>query len=284
MTRTDEHRPSVINPEEYDFVAHWMLKIEDFGSAAVILAEREALKNHMEQTGGNWAGHAHGGNCMVCGSVNAVWTNVFYHERSNSYVRVGADCSEKLWNSDFGMNSFRAVGENVREAQAGKRKAQALLADRGLELAWAVATDETPEGRDARNQYEERTITDIVGKLIQYGSLSDKQFSFLAGLVDRIANRAAIQAERAAEAAQAADAPAGRLTVTGQVLSIKLKDGYYGSQLKMVVKTTDGWKAYGTCPAALEATERGETVTFTATFEPANDDPKFAFFKRPTAA
>ena len=29
-------------------------------------------------------------------------------------------------------------------------------------------------------QYEERTICDMIGKLIQYGGLSDKQFAFMA--------------------------------------------------------------------------------------------------------
>jgi hypothetical protein len=277
IKRTDTHRPSVINPDEYEFVANECIKMEGFGDAAIILREREVFRVHKDRTGGTYAGHEHGGNCMVCGSVNAVYTNLFYHEATNAYVRVGTDCTEKLWHGDFGMGRFRKGVENVREFQKGKQKAAALLGDRGLSRCWDLHLAEWNE--DKPFQWEERTIRDIVGKLVKYGSISDKQYAFLDGLLGKIDGRADREAKQAIEKAAAKDAPTGKQEVEVEVVSIKVQEGYYGDVTKMLIKHADGWKAWGTRPAG--NAEIGDTIKLAASFEPSRDDAKFAFFKRP---
>ena len=86
MNRTDVHRPSAINPEEYDFVSFHDHRPD---ARAVNLVEREAFRAHMALTGGKFSGHDHGGVCHICGNANAMSVARFHHRRSNTYIEVG---------------------------------------------------------------------------------------------------------------------------------------------------------------------------------------------------
>lgn len=99
------------------------------------------------------------------------------------------------------------------------------------------------------------------------------------------------EAERNAAKELADDVPTGRTEVTGTVLSVKAKDSYYGTTMKMLVESTTGFRVYGTLPKALDSYDEngkcvhvGKEVTFTATLEPSKDDAKFGFYKRPHVA
>lgn len=298
MARTDVHAPSRINPDEYEFITVEMVP-GAFGPMALPGAQ-ERIREDMARTGGTYAQHEHGGNCMVCGNSFAIYTELFYHAPTNTYVRMGQDCARK---SGFGepdiFKHYRKQAEGERKARAGKAKAQALLTERGLEQAWAVYVTGTrcthgPDGGPATSwcktcagQREESTIIDIVGKLVKYGDASDKQFEFIGTLLGRINNRANVAAQRAAEQEAAAPCPTGRVRVTGIVVSVKSVPSDFSRYdvLKMVVKADQGFRVYGTAPDALLGAElKGARVAFTATVEPSQDDPKFGFFKRPTKA
>jgi hypothetical protein len=191
-------------------------------------------------------------------------------------VRVGADCAEKL---DLGglaaFHRFKRDFDGQREAVAGKRKAQRILGEAGLGKAYEIYDAESRAGF----VWEEITITDIVGKLIQYGSISDKQQAFLGRLLEKIDGRAVKAAARAAENAAAADCPTGRLLVKGTVVSLKEQDGDWGLTLKMLVRADEGFKVWATCPEY--GTQRGDRVSFNITLTPSKDDPKFGFGSRP---
>lgn len=277
--RTDAHRPSVIEPADYYFVGIWYDPNEaiEVGGAFMLRYEREAIKAHMEKTGGKWSNHTHGGTCHICGA-HAIYLAVFYHVPSNTYIKVGEDCTIKM---DIGeperFASARRSVKNAREAIAGKRKAELLLSDLGMTEAWTLYNT-----KGLPDLYEENTIVDMVNGLIKHGRLSEKQEAFMKKLLHTIANREAIAEQRKAEKEAAAPCPTGRLTVTGTVLSTKRVDGGYGSVLKMLVKTTEGYTLWGTVPSGITA-ERGTVVTFKATIEPAANDPKHGFFSRPSA-
>ena len=285
MDRTDIHRPSAIVPANYEFVAFEYLKIDGDILAAcdALQSERAIWKAHMDRTGGTYAKHEHGGSCMVCGA-NAVYTVLFYHSLTNEYIRTGQDCAQKMEMpyNDIRYNAFRKAVTDARLAVAGKRKAEALLADKGFTAAWTLFAEKSQEVT-AKYQYEERTIVDIVSKLVKYGSASDRATNYIGVLLKKIEDRAVVEARRAAEAALAADVPEGRVTVKGEVISMRMQDGYYGSTMKMLVKDETGYKVWGTVPAGINI-ERGSHVKFTAMVEPSKDDPKFGFFKRPTKA
>jgi hypothetical protein len=278
--RTDIHRPSAIQPEQYSFIGVWYdPEMAGFpGAGELLQRERQIVLNHMSETGGAWAKHEHGGSCFCCGA-RAAYLAVYYHEQSREYLQMGETCSVKMegGHAEAFATARRSV-KAAREAMAGKRKAQALLSDMGMSQAWELF-----ELEECPDYYEERTIRNMVQSLVRYGRLSEKQEAFMRNLLNGIAKRGELAAKRAEEKADAAPCPTGRLQVTGTVLTTKWSDGTYGSVLKMLVKTTEGYTLWGTVPSAFEVPERGTVVTFKATIEPAKNDPKHGFFSRPIA-
>lgn len=179
------------------------------------------------------------------------------------------------------------LAANAAKKAASEAKAKSTLEAAGLSKCWEIYESRlTVEIQ----RYEESLITDIVAKLVRYGSISEKQEVFLHKLLVRIDGRSAVDAARAAEHAAADDipaallaAPAGRVIVEGVVVSIKETDSRFGTQTKMVVKADDGWKVYGTKPAALDA-KVGDRVRFECGIASSHKDPKFGFFSRPKSA
>jgi hypothetical protein len=279
MERTDIHRPSAINPSEYEFVGCEHARggmdgdgfVEEFSDWAEI-------RTHMESTGGHYFGHEEGGPCDVCGSTKLIWSILYHHAPSNAYVRVGADCAYKLGlKGTDKFNAFKKRLSEQAEVYAGKQKAKGILAEAGLTQAWDIAMAEDRKGF----VWEENTITDIVGKLIKFGSVSDKQLAFLGRLIEKIATRQEREAARKAEneAAEPFPLTSERIQITGEVLSTKMQESDFGAVRKMLVRSDAGWKVWVTCPGQ---PERGNRVSFFAKVEPSRDDPKFGFGSRPT--
>lgn len=77
------------------------------------------------------------------------------------------------------------------------------------------------------------------------------------------------------------EAPVGKLTVTGKVISVKTFEDFYGVISKMTVRLENDATVYGTLPKSVPLDYRGE-ITFTATFEHAKNDTTHSFFKRPS--
>lgn len=317
MKRTDTHRPSEIKPEEYRYVAPEVLRIEGPGDIAYVQHCREVIQKDMERTGGTYSQHAHGGNCMVCGNVHAIYTILFHHEPTNTYIRMGETCARKV---EMGyvpaeLNTLRKAVKDAREFQAGKQKAQALLQDAGLEICWEIhlayqeaeqawwkkVREEEDKWNEAgcpddwewaRHDYKKErgpgygskaTISDIVQSVIKYGHLSEKQISYLKILLDKINTAEEREEQREEERKNAKPAPEGRMEITGVVLGTRTDEGYYGKTWKMLVQHADGWKLWTTVPLGLCPFEKGDEVTFTVTVKQSKDDPTFALGKRPHA-
>lgn len=320
--RTDIHRPSAINPSEYSYVGLEHIKIESIGDCFAAQHHRQRINLHMERTGGTYATHEHGGNCMVCGAW-CIYTVLFHHVPTNTYVRTGFDCADKMGYSDGGaLSAFRRAIGDATKAHAGKRKAAAVLAEAGLDECWAIycnggapfkhPTMEMVLGNlryksdgmfcteadcdlwcKANREHlylhkQEETIHEMVGKLVKYGSISEKQVNFLRTLLQRIQERPARLALRAAEEAKAEDCPEGRVVITGLVLSLRVEDSQYGTVIKILVKDGRGFKVWGSRPRAIWVggetegnAEVGDRVSFKATVTRSPDDPKFGFAKRP---
>ena len=291
MTRTDVHRPSEITPEHYRFIEFEYLREDRDDIGGDIRWRREAIQRDFAATGGTYSHHQHGGSCHICGA-DAVYTALFHHRPTNKYIRTGLDCAVILDDGiDGRANAFRRSVSDARDAIAGKRKAKATLSDAGLSDAWAIFTAEAgtlPHKKYGRDDdytiallFEERTIRDIVRKLVQYGSISDRQTAFVGKLLKAIPARAARDAARKAENAAAQPLPTSkdRVVIEGTVLSVKAQKGYFGEETKCLVRHEDGWKVWGALPIG----EKGDRVRFTARVT-ASDDPKFGYFKRPTKA
>lgn len=281
MTRTDIHRPSAIQPADYDFVAYDYLGNFDLGDWNYLATQRQYRADHIARTGGKYSNHDHGGTCYVCGA-HAIYTATFWHRPSNVYIRTGLDCAEHL---DHGnADAFRRAVHDRREAYRGIHKAKETLFakfdDAAANRIWGLFNSPNRENF----KYEENTISDIVAKLVRYGNISDRALAYLGSLLPKIDSRATAEAARAAEQAVALPCPTGKQTIKGKVISTKVQEGIYGSVYKMLVQHADGWKVWGTVPASLGHVERGTMVQFVATVNASNDDPKFGFYSRPTQA
>jgi hypothetical protein len=312
MARKDIHRPAMIEPADYQFVAFDYLPSDgDPLGAAMFLAEQRKYKRaHMEKSGGFYSQHEHGGLCHICGSVNAVYSASFYHAKSNSYIKAGLDCAQKL--ECEGIEAFRKNVKKAKEAAAGKNKAKAVLHGFGLSAAWDLyeadaakrkahavaykAWQDDGADEESAPQYpewskDEYTALDIVSRLVKWGAISDKAASFLGQLLDRIERAPEIAAEKAAakalEMADAKPVPVveGRVLVKGEVLSVREQDGFYGVQIKMLVKSDAGFKLWGTVPSSIsEEVKKGSLIEFSASLDRSDDDQYFGFFKRPSKA
>lgn len=190
MARKDIHRPSAIVPADYDFVGFKYIG-PNWGAVMDLVGDRLAIHNHMERTGGKYAGHNHGGTCGVCGA-SAFYLGVFHHRASNRYINVGETCVDKMEFSDEGFSLFRKNVRAVAENIAGKAKAQLTLAEMGLSAAYEIYSGAYSD------KYEESTLRDMVANLVKYGNWSEKQEAFARTLLGKIENRDAIAAERAA--------------------------------------------------------------------------------------
>lgn len=126
--------------------------------------------------------------------------------------------------------------------------------------------------------------SDIMFKAFDY-DLSEKQIAVLEREVAQVTERTAKKAEReaqwAAEAEAAEDAPEGRVTITGRVIKTFVKETQYGTQYKIMVKLDTGARIYMSSPKSVPF-ETGITITGTVTVERSEDDSKFGFGKRPS--
>ena len=279
--RTDTHRPSAIEPDDYEFVCFDYMGTADLGAVLALAGERETFRAHQAETGGRCSGHEHGGSCHVCGAF-AIYLARFYHAKTNTYIVTGADCAEKMHEGEaHRFRAFRASIHDARDRAAGKAKAQALLEDADLAEAWAIY-----HAPGAREHYQETTVADIVGGLVRYGNLSDKQTAFLHRLLTQIKERPAREASRKAEQDAAAPVPVtdARILVEGEILTVKVIETAYGITDKCLIKTSAGWKLWITLPSSIGQARRGDRIALTCKVEPSRDDPKFGFGKRPSRA
>jgi hypothetical protein len=322
--RTDIHRPSAIQPTEYDWVGFsYSPRTGDvLADAQDALSERARIRQHMQCTGGRYSGHEHGGSCHVCGA-SAIYLVVFHHRPTNTYIQTGMDCADNMTMSydEAAYNLFRRTMQEARERRAGKQKAIDFLTNNRLHEAWAIyqadvqkrddyraacdawhAANPNPQYRSSNGgygidtvgapqftpaPYEETTITDMVGKLIKYGSISERAVDFMRKLIARIPERAQRTVQRATEAAVAQDIPADligkRVTIKGEVLSVQVRETDFGPTTKMLVKHVDGWKVWSTVPSAARGSlERGMQITVVGKLERSQQDAKFGFLSRPS--
>lgn len=205
-------------------------------------------------------------NCSVCGAhfnEGEVWKH-----NSGEYILIGHQCAEKYSlladRSEYELEVGRekdALAKTIQAKINAEEREAFLLAHPGLKEAL---------------EFKHPIIEDIAKKFIQYRNLSDKQIAFVYKLIEEAKNPKPKDVH--------ISAPIGRLTFIGEVISIKLQEGYgrFAGGLKMTVKvvTENGsWLAWGTVPRSMDI-ERGDKVEITATLS-SGREPFFAFMKRP---
>jgi hypothetical protein len=184
------------------------------------------------------------------------------------------------------VRRYRTVIEVARELAKRERKSQRDAEDRAAFRAELISDPSMAEADSLSTSIP--FVADVLATVYSRRHISDRQ---RAALQKAVESHKAREANREAEEALKVPAPVTdeRITITGEVLSVKPHDSQYGHTLRMTVKVSDDaggfWLAWGTVPSALETMPvRGQRVTFTAKVTVSDRDPSFAFFKRPTKA
>lgn len=304
MKRTDLAAPSVIDPAAFTFVAgvyfgcnpgedfdtllgEWMAEKDPNGNAGWY-SKRNKVREAFPPLDAN-GNFTRKGTCDHCGAAFD-WGSVYVHT-SGKHIVVGNICADKTLSVP---SRLELDASRMKSRIAAHRKAERMAAaarhsafSEGYEWLYAV-------------EHDNRTLADIARKGLQYGGLTYAQLELVRKIHDGTpteweVKKAAKAAARAAEEAAAEPVPVTteRVDIEGEVLTTREQQGYMPGQtvLKMLVKTTRGFKLWGSVPRDLlngtlyeSAGLIGKRVAFAAKIERSPEDEKFGFFSRPTKA
>ena len=288
--RTDIHRPSSpdFDPEAYMCWGVYDNNPEWPGTQGT---ERMLAIRELAQMGYK-IGHGSSHQCGHCGSAIR-YAALMVHEAAKQYIYVGEDCLEgrfELTKDEF--QTLRKTAALNRERMAKAERIAKIYEDHPL-LVWLsyyadIEDAATSHDWDIRGWWN-GFVADIAWKLERSGELSERQIAAVEkAIVQSTERNDEWAARKAVEAAEPkVEAPEGRVVVEGEVLSTKWVENDFGGALKMLVKA-DGFRVWSTVPASIDYngdhTFVGTKIKFTATLTRSNDDPSFAFAKRPTKA
>jgi len=269
------HNPSNFEPADYEVVDYLDAKRPAYsgGDPAAFEFEMKEWEREMAlYLGADWMRKK--GRCAHCGNGRVRWITVTDHTPTGERVVFGADCTERL---GFRNRADWKLAQLKSKAEAGHARLKvwkARCAFLEANPAVAAAIEQAKGAAHAKNTF----VADVLGKLDRFGSISERQ---IAAVISSLRRDAETAARKAAEAVEVkGDAPSGRVTVTGEILTVKDQEGAYGVVTKMLLKLANNSKVWLTAPGEMTA-GRGDTITVTATFEVSRDDKSFSFGKRP---
>jgi len=258
--RTDVHRPSVISPEDYKFV-EGLAGYHDYRYPA--------------------------SRCAHCGKAIR-YAIRFDHLPTGNRIEVGEECANYLDSPDRISYLIKQLKTAARNA-AKKEKAEMQWFERR-----EVMEEQAPDVVEWMEEHQWNTerfdfLHSMKAAYERWGSLTERQIDSVRNIMQKRAEQAARQLEEAEQLESAPAAPEGRQTVTGQIVSVKWHDSYYGRVCKMLVKLLDGNKVYGTVPESIHeyvadtenASYNDLWVRFAGTFTRSETDEHFSTFKRP---
>ncbi len=305
MKRTDLAAPTVIDPAAFTFVAGVYFGSNPGEDLDAVLGEWMAEKDP-ENTKAGWyskkpivrerfppldpAGNfVRKGTCDHCGA-RFDWGSVYQHT-SGKHIVVGNVCADKTLSvPNRAELDVRRIKSRL-EAQRKAFKNTVIACEQAIAggFVWLYA-----------ERHTNPTLADIAGKGLTWGGITDRQLELVNNIrfgvkAKWVVDKEAREAARAAEesAAQPVPVTADRIEITGEIVSTRQQEGYMGETVtKVLVKTTLGFKLWGTLPRAISDAGankgdyelRGKRVSFSAKVERSDKDDKFGFFSRPTKA
>ena len=275
MARNDIHCPTNFKPQDYDVVDYFgELTVEDG------IREQYGQDARRLDEDGDRSGNPHPdlNQCDLCGQ-HFVHGAVLVHTHGD-VITVGGICMS-------GIAGIPALsdGDRLYRVKRAMREAQ-RVANLRLTLA------ENP-GINRALKTNHYISQDLRAKLIEWGTLSEKQVKLAFKLQSDVANRP--------PELEPAPVPVtdDRVRVEGTILSTKEVEGYMGGMTTkcLIQVPTDGgaFKLWGTLPQKATDAQwdherehgewpeiKGAKIAFTARLEPSRDDEAFGFYKRPT--
>lgn len=310
-TRTDIHRPSAeeFDPAGYECEGCYDLHPDSLHSMQARVQTVIRLTGQGYSFSGVWGL----GSCDHCGA-RVRYTALMSHPDSKGLIWIGEQCL----NNRFGLtkSEFQKLRKDAALNAKRVKKADAIEAllntsdDLRYSFEWALGrsvacgeiirgegetayTDQkdweecSSQEKTNRRNKDWRIAEDIAFKLRNYGSISEAQQRFLIKLWKDDAVKQARQRAEAARFEEGGDlqpCPAGRMEISGEIISVKFIENDFGGCTKILVRDERGFKVYGSRPAGIGWCEKGAKVVFTATVEPSQDDKGFGFYSRPAKA
>jgi len=283
--REDIHRPSLLDPAEYDFIAAFYQGDSPW-MAQSYKDEMERYDEAVEDYDVFMGNYFMKATCDHCGASFNHGV-LFLHTPSQELIHVGHICAaDTVGLPDKAAAARRKAEKFHREEQAKAKRWEEGKAwreeNRDL-VAWLEAQPEQEnDGRDF--------ITAMKFALKQWGTLTYGQVRGIERWREGQKAREERTSEEQARKAKLENAPElveGRRPVAGVIVSTKWKDTPYGEVFKMLVEQADGNRVWGTMPRAIQDSGdnfKGESVVFNATVTRSKDDPHFGFFAKPTQA
>ena len=266
MTRIDIHRPSTIQPRDYEFVLAYAMPTTDQGVPVPAYNLDVVIALHKSQPFATTTP----GKCTVCGA-RYVDGQVWRHEPTGEHIHIGHDCARKY---DLLANL------STHELALKRHRAAARAAGARASADAAFGVFVAANGLDGVFEVDHHIIADLASRARRFGSLSEKQIALARKIADEIRNPAPKN-----EPAYV-PAPEGKVEFEGEVVSTRVDDTAYGSVCKMlvVVETPAGiYKVWSTIPSGIFDTVlqvKGSRVRVTATLQ-RGKDAHFAIAKRP---
>lgn len=287
--RRDQHSPSRFDPADYRY--EWMIDLNPTNGGLEADSEylkfaREAVNRFLESPRPSEP-HRGLGQCEHCGA-HFLYGAVFRHIPTGQVIQVGNVCADEAFgHSDRRSYDLKRAKERASAARATatrKRKVgEFLIANSGLTETFEVFGD------------RHHILSDMRARLARSGKLTPKQVAFAFRLRDQIAAELLTTGpacdhcggdHQIEECPNRTPAPIGKKVVTGvRIVHTRLQDGYYGSAWKGLFVSQDGWKAWGTVPAAwfdIEGDRHAATFSLRAGFKQSEEDRYFAFLNRPS--
>lgn len=278
--RTDPHRPSALDPAEYE----WVRSYPPSGA--------DPTKDWLFT-------------CAHCGHHPCLWGEVYKHKPSGDEIVIGNICAQNTL--DYPSIAKLSAARNKKaftNSRARSTNRAALEVQAPEIVAWLdrILSGEDPEDFDF--------VLSLAGKYYQGKPFTQKMIDTLERC--RLAHQhwqEEFEKRRKYEEEHPPPAfPEGRKVVRGYIVSVKSKHTDYGWQTKMLVRLMDGNKVWGTLPASimekvtlpkgwnfqhvnddipssdLAEKLKGNMIQFSATFQRSSNDEHFGFFSRPSKA
>jgi len=274
------HVPTVHNPTHFDPAQYEVLDYLDgkrpvyFGQGVEAFAEDVKFweADMVRAFGADWK-TKNVRKCVHCGHNPLRWLTVVKYLPTGAVVVFGADCTKRLEFVD--QKTFKLAQLQAKDA-ANKVRIKVWNAREAFLKATPAFAAVLPY--TGSNPF----VKDVVAKLGLYGSLSERQVAAVLSAIARDAQKAQQAVVEAAEVK--GEAPVGRQTVTGVILSLKDQPSDFapgGYVRKMLLKLENNSRVWLTVPSKADA-DRGDSITVTATFEASKDDKSFGFGSRPS--
>lgn len=255
--RVDVHRPSAINPGDYEYVR--------------VFESRKA-----PVTGGP------GSTCHHCGKW-IVWACKYNHLPSGHTVTFGYICAGILDLTDNRVDHEMVL---LKRAAANERKKlqwseQKIARNEQMKLDRPDLVDylDTLDMEEEAGNFRGSDVIWMKSGYDKYGSLREWEIEKLDRIIQ---GRADYIARRLAEPVPSTPVAEGRYLIEGTVLKAETKFTNYGPREVMTVMTDTGHKLWGSVPASLTGVERNDKVSFEATVTKSDTDEYFGFYKKPT--